>query len=178
MQIIKKKKTRTTITENVYCQFVVTWFVKDVQKRFKNMLEAKNSATREGPTHKLKRTMWIIIKIYADESPELTTGSYPQQRKMHCLTQPSPQLCLDSLVSSNDFACVSVLFLCFCLLRKLFISFFLLFKYYSAALYWVAVYSSMSYLLVDSLVRFSSLVNNSHSRWRCANDNPETNSTK
>lgn len=122
------------------------------------MVDAKNSATREGPTHKLKRTMWNIIKISADESPELPAGSYPQQRMMHCLTQPSPQLCLDSLVSSNDFACVSVLLLCFCLQRKLFVSFFLLFKYYSAALYWVAVYSFMSYLLVDSLVRFSSLL--------------------
>uniref|UniRef100_A0A8C1Y2S6 Myb/SANT-like DNA-binding domain-containing protein n=1 Tax=Cyprinus carpio TaxID=7962 RepID=A0A8C1Y2S6_CYPCA len=74
----KKHKAWTTITERVNSvNPSVNRSVKDVQKRFKNMVQEakkeifkrKNPATGGGPSPKLKRTTEMIIEIYGDESP-------------------------------------------------------------------------------------------------------------
>uniref|UniRef100_A0A672PIY7 Myb/SANT-like DNA-binding domain-containing protein n=1 Tax=Sinocyclocheilus grahami TaxID=75366 RepID=A0A672PIY7_SINGR len=73
----KKHKVWDTITDKINSvNPLVPGTAKDVQKRFKNMVqEAKKEifkrkipATRGGPSPKLKRTTEMIIDIYGDES--------------------------------------------------------------------------------------------------------------
>lgn len=74
----KKHKAWATITDKVNSTNPsAPRTVKDVQKRFKNMVQEakkeifkrKNPATGGGPSPKLKRTTEMIIEIYGDESP-------------------------------------------------------------------------------------------------------------